>query len=74
MDRLAALEVDGDPHGGVRAAFDQSYRALPVPERLLFRLWGLAPGPDITAEAAAALADVSTSDQWRCSTGCTWRI
>lgn len=57
-NRLAALQVDGDPRASVRAAFDLSYAALPVDARRLFRLIGLHPGPDITAEAAAALADL----------------
>jgi DNA-binding SARP family transcriptional activator/Tfp pilus assembly protein PilF len=55
-DRLTALEIDGDPDACVRTAFDRSYRGLPDPARRLFRLLGLAPGPDITAPAAAALA------------------
>ncbi|HYQ68758.1 MAG TPA: BTAD domain-containing putative transcriptional regulator [Actinophytocola sp.] len=56
---LAALEVGGDPHVAVRAAFDRSYRTLPAPARRLFRLLGLVPGPDITIPAAAALASLS---------------
>jgi DNA-binding SARP family transcriptional activator/tetratricopeptide (TPR) repeat protein len=55
--RLAALTVDGDEHTGVRATFDSSYAALAPEARRLFRLLGLVPGPDITPEAAAALAD-----------------
>ncbi|HEX6681999.1 MAG TPA: BTAD domain-containing putative transcriptional regulator [Candidatus Limnocylindrales bacterium] len=58
-DRLTALAVDGDPHAGVRAAFDHSYRSLPDSARGAFRLLGLVPGPDITAEAAAALTGVA---------------
>ena len=56
-DRLAALRVDGDPQAAVRAAFDHSYAALTRDARRLFRLLGLVPGPDVTAPAAAALAD-----------------
>jgi DNA-binding SARP family transcriptional activator len=55
-DRLAALQVDGDPGVAVRAAFDQSYATLPADAALLFRLLGLVPGREITAQAAAALA------------------
>jgi tetratricopeptide (TPR) repeat protein len=55
-DRLAALEIEGDPHNAVRAAFDVSYQRLAPPERHLFWLLGLVPGPDFTAAAAAALA------------------
>jgi DNA-binding SARP family transcriptional activator/tetratricopeptide (TPR) repeat protein len=64
-DRLDALQVDGDEEAAaVRAAFDLSYAALPAPARRLFRLIGLVPGPDVTAEVAAALADTDT-DQAR---------
>ncbi|HVQ91156.1 MAG TPA: AfsR/SARP family transcriptional regulator, partial [Mycobacteriales bacterium] len=57
-DRLAALEVDGDPQASVRAAFELSYRDLPGAAQRLFRLLGLVPGPDLTPPAAAALAAV----------------
>lgn len=55
-DRLAALQMDGDPQAAVRAAFDHSYATLPDDAALLFRLLGLVPGTEITAPAAAALA------------------
>jgi DNA-binding SARP family transcriptional activator len=58
-DRLGLLQVDGDPHAGVRAAFDLSYAALPDPARRLFRLLGLVPGADIGTGGAAALAGVA---------------
>jgi DNA-binding SARP family transcriptional activator/tetratricopeptide (TPR) repeat protein/DNA-binding XRE family transcriptional regulator len=64
-NRLAALVVEGDEETAVRAAFDLSYRALPSPAQRLFRLLGLAPGPDLTAEAAAALADIDVTDAAR---------
>ncbi|GAA2654844.1 tetratricopeptide repeat protein [Paractinoplanes durhamensis] len=52
-NRLDALD-DGRP-GGVRAVFSWSYHGLnPDPARL-FRLLGLAAGPDIALAAAAAL-------------------
>jgi DNA-binding SARP family transcriptional activator/Tfp pilus assembly protein PilF len=57
-DRLDALEVEGDPQAGVRVAFDFSYLGLAEPDRRLFRLLGLVPGPDVTPAAAAALAGV----------------
>ncbi|MBO0814890.1 MAG: tetratricopeptide repeat protein, partial [Actinobacteria bacterium] len=60
-DRLAALQVDGDPQAAIRAAFDHSYLALPDPARRVFRLAGLVPGPDRTAEAVAALADTEVA-------------
>lgn len=59
---LAALTVAGDDHAAVRAAFDLSYRRVPEPARRVFRLLGLAPGPDISDEAAAALAEVPVAD------------
>jgi DNA-binding SARP family transcriptional activator/tetratricopeptide (TPR) repeat protein len=60
-DSLAALEVAGDSGAGVRTAFDHSYAALPPDEQRLFRWCGLVPGPDVTAEAAAALCDLSAA-------------
>ncbi len=55
--RLATLGA-GEESAGPRAAFALSYRALPEETRRLFRLLGLVPGPDFTAEAAGALTDV----------------
>jgi len=53
--RLDALDA-GEPAGHVRAVFSWSYAALTVPAARLLRLWGLAPGPDISAAAVASLA------------------
>jgi DNA-binding SARP family transcriptional activator/tetratricopeptide (TPR) repeat protein len=61
-NRLAGLSIEGDRQAAVRAAFDLSYAALPGPARRMFRLLGLVPGPDVTAAAAGALADLSTVD------------
>lgn len=58
---LAALEPDGDPEAGVRAAFEHSYTALPEPARAAFRLFGLVPGPDVTAPMLAAMAGAANS-------------
>jgi DNA-binding SARP family transcriptional activator/tetratricopeptide (TPR) repeat protein len=55
-NRLTALQVDGDKQTAVRAAFDLSYRRQATESRRVFRLLGLAPGPDVTAAEAAALA------------------
>jgi tetratricopeptide (TPR) repeat protein len=55
-DRLGSLEVGADEQSAVRAAFALSYVGLTPAARRLFRLLGLAPGPDITAAAAGALA------------------
>ncbi|MFF4256825.1 BTAD domain-containing putative transcriptional regulator [Streptomyces sp. NPDC001663] len=45
-----------DAFDGVRTAFACSYRRLPAESARLFRLLPLHRGPDLTAEAAAALA------------------
>jgi len=64
-DRLGALAVDGDAETAVRATFALSCDALPAPERRMFRLLGLVPGPDSTAPSAAALAGVAPADAER---------
>ncbi|MGX1676348.1 BTAD domain-containing putative transcriptional regulator [Streptomyces sp. NPDC055400] len=56
-NRLAALEPDGDANSPLRTAFSVSYQILAPAARRLFRLLGLFPGAEFTAEAAAALAD-----------------
>ncbi|HKS98668.1 MAG TPA: BTAD domain-containing putative transcriptional regulator, partial [Rugosimonospora sp.] len=53
--RLDALD-GGDPSTQLRAAFAGSYRTLTPDAARLFRLLGLAPGPDIALAAAASLA------------------
>lgn len=64
-DRLAELAVEGDPHAAVQVAFGRSYRRLAADRRRLFRLLGLAPGPDVSVPAAAALAGISRERTWR---------
>ena len=62
--RLAALGLE-DEDSTVRAALDASRRALsPLPARLL-ALLGLHPGPDVTAFAVAAMAQVRVGDAQR---------
>jgi tetratricopeptide (TPR) repeat protein len=61
-DGLAGLEVAGDRDSAVRAAFDLSYQRLEPDDRALFRLLGVLPGPDVTADAAAALS--GRTSQW----------
>ena len=56
-DRLSVLEVQGSPDAAVRTVFGSTYRGLPPAARRLFRLLGLVPGPDFTAEAAARLIE-----------------
>ena len=53
--RLDALD-SGDPSASVRAVFSWSYQQLSAEAARLFRLLGLHPGPDISAQAAASLA------------------
>jgi len=56
-DLVVQLERGGGP--GARGVFDLSYQALPDNQRRLFRLLGLHPGEDVTAESAAALAGLT---------------
>lgn len=60
-DRLTALEV-GDPAGDVRAVLSWSYAALSESAARLFRLLGLAVGPDIDVPALASLAGLPERD------------
>jgi len=61
-DRLGLMEAE---NMSVAAAFDLSYQDLGGAERLLFRRLGLQPGPDIDANAAAALDDISPDEARR---------
>ena len=60
-NRLEALESDGDANSPLRTAFWVSYRVLAPGARRLFRLLGLFPGAEFTAEAAAALLDAAAA-------------
>jgi hypothetical protein len=53
--RLDALDP-GDPASSVRAVFSWSYQSLTGQSARMFRLLGVHPGPDVTAEAAASAA------------------
>ncbi|MCM4080912.1 AfsR/SARP family transcriptional regulator [Paractinoplanes hotanensis] len=55
----ARLDVLAD--GDARRVFSWSYLALGWEAARLFRLLGLHPGPDLTADAAAALAGLSVA-------------
>jgi DNA-binding SARP family transcriptional activator/tetratricopeptide (TPR) repeat protein len=57
-DRLAVLEVEGDPAAGVRPAFDHSYRALGTQAQRVFRLCGAVSGPDLAPRSVAVLAAI----------------
>jgi len=54
-DRLGALD-GGDLTANLRAVFSWSLRALDPSAATVFALLGRAPGPDVSTEAAAALA------------------
>ena len=62
--RLDALDA-GDPAANVRAVFSWSYQQLSGDVARMFRLLGLAPGPDISVPAAASLAALSESEARR---------
>ncbi|KOX27097.1 hypothetical protein ADK67_14885 [Saccharothrix sp. NRRL B-16348] len=55
--RFDSLDA-GDDHGGARAVFSWSYRALSRDAAGLFRLLGLHPGTTVSAATAAALVGV----------------
>ncbi|WP_158852148.1 AfsR/SARP family transcriptional regulator [Saccharothrix deserti] len=55
-DKLGELEYGGR---SVKAAFDMSFRDLPVDQREMFTLLGVHHGPEIDARAAAALSDTT---------------
>ncbi|MDG4834698.1 BTAD domain-containing putative transcriptional regulator [Solwaraspora sp. WMMD1047] len=59
---LTGLAISGDDRVAVRPAFELTYRTLPDRARRMFRLLGLAAGPDILLDAAAALAGVSRAE------------
>ncbi len=59
---LGRLHIEGDRRSTVRSAFELSYRTLPDEARGMFRLLGQLPGPDITVDAAAALAGSTPAD------------
>jgi tetratricopeptide (TPR) repeat protein len=59
--RLDALDV-GDPRASVQAVFSWSYQQLSPQEARMFRLMGLHPGPDISLDAAARLAEADPAE------------
>jgi tetratricopeptide (TPR) repeat protein len=59
-DRLDALETD-DAGTGLRVVMSGSYAALSAPAARVFRLLGLAPGPDVGVEAAKVLTGLTGS-------------
>ncbi|MFE9182141.1 BTAD domain-containing putative transcriptional regulator [Micromonospora haikouensis] len=61
-DPLTMLAVREDEQIAVRSAFAASYRTLPPRLQRLFRLFGLVPGADVTAESAAARMGCTTAE------------
>jgi tetratricopeptide (TPR) repeat protein len=59
--RLDAFGLEDDELSDVRAVFSSSYRSLPAQAARLFRLLGLHPGPEVSTQAAAALAGMETA-------------
>ncbi|MDF3144965.1 MULTISPECIES: BTAD domain-containing putative transcriptional regulator [unclassified Streptomyces] len=57
-NRLEALAPDDTDDSPLRTAFSASYRVLSPAARRLFRLLGLFPGPEFTAEVAAAFLEI----------------
>ncbi|WLW53065.1 AfsR/SARP family transcriptional regulator [Streptomyces sp. YU58] len=66
-NRLEALALapDGEANSPLRTAFSVSYRVLAPAARRLFRLLGLFPGSEFTAQGASALLDVPPSQARR---------
>ena len=60
--RLDALVVEGDPQTAVRATFGLSCAGLEPADLRVFRLLGLAPGPDVTVGQSGALAALSIAE------------
>jgi tetratricopeptide (TPR) repeat protein/transcriptional regulator with XRE-family HTH domain len=61
-ERLNILTVDDDPYTDVRAVLSWSCHALTPSAARLFRLLGWWPGPSVSAEAAAVLADLDQAE------------
>ncbi|MEV6637276.1 BTAD domain-containing putative transcriptional regulator [Actinoplanes sp. NPDC051470] len=60
LSPLGALAVESDEQHAVRASYNLSYSGLATPARRLFRLLGIAPSADHTADdATAVLGDTS---------------
>lgn len=66
-DELETGRLDAIRAGsrGIRPVFDLSYRALPGPAQRVFRLLALHPGPEMSADAAAALTGHTVTEAAR---------
>ncbi|GAB2804941.1 AfsR/SARP family transcriptional regulator [Lentzea nigeriaca] len=62
LEELGLGALDADPSVSLPVVLSWSYRALTDEQRQMFALLGVAPGEDISLEAAASLAGVSTRD------------
>ncbi|MEY9894705.1 tetratricopeptide (TPR) repeat protein [Catenulispora sp. MAP5-51] len=60
--RAGGTAALGQTRRGPRAAFDLSVQGLDPPERRLFGILGLNPGPDFCAHTAAAMAELSVAE------------
>jgi tetratricopeptide (TPR) repeat protein len=58
-ERLDLMQLVGDSHTSVRAAFDLSYRMLPARMQRLFRMLSVVPGGDFSPALAAAIVDTT---------------
>jgi tetratricopeptide (TPR) repeat protein/transcriptional regulator with XRE-family HTH domain len=63
--RALELQVDDDETIGVRAAYSYSYDQLTPTQAQVFRMCGLHPGVQFSAESVAALAGIPTDDAFR---------
>ncbi|MFI5593702.1 tetratricopeptide repeat protein [Amycolatopsis sp. NPDC051758] len=59
------LQVADDESIGVRAAYSYSYRQLTDDQARVFRLCGVHPGVQLTADSVAALAGTTISEAFR---------
>jgi DNA-binding SARP family transcriptional activator len=62
--RLDALDT-GDPASSLREVFSWSHQQLGHSAGRLFRLMSVYPGPEVSVEAAASIADVAVPDAQR---------
>ncbi len=63
--RALELQVDDDETIGVRAAYSYSYDQLSPTQAQVFRMCGLHPGAQFSAESVGALAGIAADDAFR---------
>lgn len=64
--RLDGLTAEDDPATSVRTVFSWSFRTLPASAARMFRLFGLHDSPEISASAAAVMADSGEEEARQC--------